>query len=124
TSLMEDRQNDFAQEVFVSPVSRYSIVFGKILGETLVALVQVIPFVLFAWMLHVPLTPTHVALLVPVALLSCFMGRAFGLLLLNTMSDSRPSNQISNFAFLPQYLLAAIVSPITVMTWYVLAASL
>src|SRR5207249_1555134 len=65
TSLMEDRQNDFAQEVFVSPVSRYSIVFGKIVGETLVALVQVIPFVLFAWMLRVPLTPAHVALLVP-----------------------------------------------------------
>src|SRR5712692_4235556 len=33
TSLMDDRQNDFAQEMFVSPVSRYSIVFGKILGE-------------------------------------------------------------------------------------------
>src|SRR5205823_9535629 len=87
TSLMEDRQNDFAQEMYVSPVSRYSIVFGKIVGETLVALVQVIPFVLFAWMLRVPLTPAHVALLVPVALLSCFMGGAFGLLLLNTMAD-------------------------------------
>src|SRR5438128_4523694 len=57
TSLMDDRQNDFAQEVFVSPVSRYSIVFGKIVGETLVAVVQVIPFVLFAWVLKVPLTP-------------------------------------------------------------------
>src|SRR5438552_622259 len=42
SSLMEDRLNDFAQEVFVSPVSRYSIVFGKILGETLVAIMQVI----------------------------------------------------------------------------------
>src|SRR5216684_4258127 len=38
TSLMEDRQNDFAQEVFVSPVSRYSIVFGKVMGETMVAI--------------------------------------------------------------------------------------
>ena len=33
SSLMEDRLNDFAQEVFVSPVSRYSIVFGKIMGR-------------------------------------------------------------------------------------------
>src|SRR5216684_8920791 len=41
TSLMDDRQNDFAQEMFVSPVSRYSIVFGKILGETSVAIMQV-----------------------------------------------------------------------------------
>src|SRR5437868_12338429 len=32
-SLLDDRQNDFAQEIFVAPVSRYSIVSGKILGE-------------------------------------------------------------------------------------------
>ena len=124
TSLMEDRQNDFAQEVFVSPVSRYSIVFGKIVGETLVALVQVIPFVLFAWMLRVPLTPSHVALLLPVALLSCFMGGAFGLLLLNTMSDTRASNQIFNFVFLPQYFLAGMISPINVLPWYLAVLSL
>src|SRR3982074_1175546 len=42
-SLLEDRQNDFAQEVFVSPVSRYSIVLGKIVGETMVALAQAAP---------------------------------------------------------------------------------
>src|SRR5712691_9893617 len=48
TSLMDDRQNDFAQELFVSPVSRYGIVFGKILGETLVAIAQDVPFILLA----------------------------------------------------------------------------
>src|SRR4030088_3018699 len=70
TSLMDDRQNDFAQEIFVSPVSRYSIVFGKILGETPVALAQVLPMVAFALILRVPLTAGHIALLAAVALLS------------------------------------------------------
>jgi ABC-2 type transport system permease protein len=42
-SLIEDRENDFSQEMFVSPVSRYSIVFGKILGETSVSFVQAVP---------------------------------------------------------------------------------
>jgi ABC-2 type transport system permease protein len=28
-SLIEDRETDFSQEMFVSPISRYSIVFGK-----------------------------------------------------------------------------------------------
>jgi ABC-2 type transport system permease protein len=124
TSLMDDRQNDFAQEIFVSPVSRYSIVFGKILGETTVALAQVIPMVVFAMVLRVPLTPTHIALLVPVAIISCFMGGAFGLLLLNTMSDTRASNQIFNFVFLPQYFLAGLISPINVLPWYLAALSL
>ena len=36
-SLIEDRENDFSQEIFVSPISRYSIVLGKVLGESLVA---------------------------------------------------------------------------------------
>ena len=124
TSLMDDRQNDFAQELFVSPVSRYSIVFGKVLGETSVAIAQVLPMVIFAIILRVPLTPAHVALLVPVALLSCFMGGAFGLLLLNTMSDSRTSNQIFNFVFLPQYFLAGLISPINILPWYLEALSL
>ena len=34
-SLVEDRQNDFAQELFVSPIPRSSILIGKILGETI-----------------------------------------------------------------------------------------
>ena len=124
TSLMEDRQNDFAQEVFVSPVSRYTIVLGKILGETMVAITQVLPMVLFAAVLRVPLTPTALLLLVPVALLSCFMGGAFGLLLLNTMSDIRAANQIFNFVFLPQYFLAGLISPINVLPWYLAVLSL
>src|SRR5713226_9287616 len=124
TSLMDDRQNDFAQEMFVSPVSRYSIVVGKILGETTVAIMQVLPMVIFAAVLRVPLTPTALLLLVPVALLSCFMGGAFGLLLLNTMSDSRASNQIFNFVFLPQYFLAGLISPINNLPWYLEFASL
>src|ERR1700704_1915229 len=124
TSLMEDRQNDFAQELFVSPVSRYTIVFGKIFGETLVAITQVLPMGIFAVVLRVPLTPTHLALLVPVALLSCFMGGAFGLLLLNTMTDIRAANQIFNFVFLPQYFLAGLINPINVLPWYLAALSL
>src|SRR5205807_9472253 len=90
----------------------------------MVAIAQVLPFVLFAAVLRVPLTATSLALLVPVALLSCFMGGAFGLLLLNTMSDSRASNQVFNFVFLPQYFLAGLISPINILPWYLEALSL
>jgi ABC-2 type transport system permease protein len=33
TSLVEDRANDFTQEILVSPVSRYSLILGKIAGS-------------------------------------------------------------------------------------------
>src|SRR5260370_36815121 len=48
TSLIDDRQNDFAQAIFVSPISRYSLVFGTILGKTFFAFIQRVPMVEFA----------------------------------------------------------------------------
>jgi ABC-2 type transport system permease protein len=53
-SLVEDRQNDFAQEMFIAPISRYSILIGKILGETLVSFVQIIGIIIFGYIMGIP----------------------------------------------------------------------
>lgn len=117
-SLLEDRQNDFAQEIFVSPISRYSIVFGKILGESLVALAQAAPLVVFAIVLRVPLTPLAILLMIPVALLGCLVGGSFGLVAMAMINDQRAANQIFNFLILPQFFLAGVFNPIAVLPWY------
>ena len=39
-SIVEDRENDFSRELFVAPVSRLTLVAGKVAGETLVAVFQ------------------------------------------------------------------------------------
>ncbi len=39
-SIVEDRENDFSRELFVTPVSRLTLVTGKVAGETLVAFCQ------------------------------------------------------------------------------------
>jgi ABC-2 type transport system permease protein len=123
-SLIEDRENDFSQEMFVSPISRYSIVFGKILGETGVALFQAIPMVLLAIVFRVPLTPLQVALLVPAALLACFLGGAFGVAVMSALSNQRAAQQIFPFLIFPQFFLAGIFNPIKVLPWYLLPLSL
>lgn len=117
-SLLEDRQNDFAQEIFVSPVSRYTIVGGKILGESVVALAQAGPLVLFALILRVPLTMPEVIMLIPVAVLGCLVGGSFGLLGMSIINDQRAANQIFNFILLPQFFLAGVFNPIKVLPWY------
>jgi len=124
TALMEDRQNDFAQEVFVSPVSRYSIVFGKIVGETLVALALGVPLVVFALVLRVRLTWCGLLLLAPAALAACLLGGSFRLVMLSLRTDQRAANQLFNFIFLPQYFLAGIFNPIAILPWYVEVLSL
>lgn len=117
-SLLDDRQNDFAQEIFVSPVSRYSIVLGKMLGETLVALVQLAPLVALGLALGVPLSVAQVALLVPAALASCLLGASFGLLAMAAINTQQAANQIFNFLLVPQFFLAGVFTPINVLPWY------
>lgn len=117
-SLLDDRQNDFAQEIFVAPVSRYAIVSGKILGETAVAIVQTIPLVALALVLRVTISPEQLALLAPVALLSCLLGGSFGLVAMALINSRQAANQIFNFLLLPQLFLAGVFSPIKSLPWY------
>jgi ABC-2 type transport system permease protein len=111
-SLLEDRQNDFSQEIFVSPISRYSIVFGKILGETLVALPQGLGIVLFGLVLGVSMTPLQVLGLVLTALIASLFGGAFGMMILGVMPSRRAADQLFPFVFLPQFFTAGVFVPL------------
>ncbi len=111
-SLIEDRTNDFSQELFISPVSRYNIILGKIIGETIIALTQGIGVVIFSLIIGVPLTLSQFVSLAPAVLASCLLGGAFGVLVLSNLSSERSANQIFPFLLFPQFFLAGVFSPI------------
>jgi ABC-2 type transport system permease protein len=111
-SLIADREEDFSQEIFVSPVSRYSIVAGKIIGESLVALPTGLGVVIVGLLIGVPLSPVVLVALVPLSLGIAIYGGTFGLLLLANMSSQRAANQIFPFVLLPQFFLAGVFNPI------------
>ena len=123
-SLIQDRETDFSQEMFVSPISRYSIVFGKILGETGVAFVQAIPTIGFALLLRVQLSPLQVLLLVPAAIAACLLGASFGVAAMSLLNNQRAAQQILPFLMFPQFFLAGIFNPIKVLPWYLTPFSL
>ena len=111
-SLIADREEDFSQEIFVSPVSRYAIVAGKIIGESLVALPTGLGIVIVGLLIGVPLSPLVLVVLVPVSLAVAIFGGAFGLLILSNLSSQRQANQIFPFVLLPQFFLAGVFNPI------------
>ena len=117
-SLMDDRENDFSQEVFVSPISRYSIIFGKILGETLVALPQGAAILLFAFVIGVPLSWAQVGGLAVTGVIAALYGGAFGVILLALVTSRRAADQIFPFLLLPQFFTAGIFAPIKVLPLY------
>jgi ABC-2 type transport system permease protein len=117
-SLIEDRENDFSQEIFVSPISRYSIVFGKILGESLVAFPQGLAIVIFGLVIGVSISGFQLIRLLPVAIAASIFGGSFGMIVMANISSQRAANQIFPFIMLPQYFLAGVFSPIQILPWY------
>jgi ABC-2 type transport system permease protein len=123
-SLIQDRENDFSQEMFVAPISRYAIVFGKIAGETAVAFLQSLPTIALAVVLRVPLSPAQLLLLLPAGVLACLLGGAFGVAAMALFNNQRAAQQIFPFLLFPQFFLAGIFNPIKVLPWYLATLSL
>lgn len=111
-SLIEDRENDFSQEIFVSPISRYSIILGKILGESIVALAQLIGIILFGIIMGIPIDFVNMVRLLPFFLIVCLFGGAFGVFVLGNLKSQRSANQLFPFIIFPQFFLAGVFSPI------------
>jgi ABC-2 type transport system permease protein len=121
--LLEDRENDFSQEIFVSPVSRYTIALGKILGETLVALPQGLSATIFLLILGFRPSLEQVLALLGVALIVCLLGGTFGLFMLGFIPSRRVAQQIFGFVILPQYFLAGVFNPLQGMPAWLDAVS-
>ena len=122
-SMIEDRENDFSQEIFVAPISRYAIVFGKIAGESLVALAQGAGLVLLALVIGVPMSLGQLLGLIPTSVAACLLGGAFGVIVLSRLSSQRAAQQLFPFVFLPQFFLAGVFNSIKVLPWYLDALS-
>jgi ABC-2 type transport system permease protein len=117
-SLIADRDQDYSQEMFVSPVSRYSIIAGKILGESLVALPQAAAILVLGFALGVPLSIPVLLMFIPVVFVIGIFGGAFGVIVLSNLKSQQAANQIFPFVMLPQFFLAGVFNPIGNLPWY------
>lgn len=117
-SLIADREQDYSQEMFVSPVSRYSIIAGKILGESLVALPQAAAILVFGLILGVRLSVPVLLALIPISFIVAIFGGAFGVLVLSNLRSQQAANQVFPFVMLPQFFLAGVFNPIGHLPWY------
>ena len=117
-SIVEDRENDFSRELFVAPVSRLTLVGGKVAGETLVALCQGACIVVFALAFGVRISPSQLALLLGPCLACCLLGGAFGLATIAVLPNQRSAMQIFQFLIIPQYVLGGVLVPLRAVPSY------
>lgn len=111
-SLVEDRENDFTQEIFVAPISRYSIILGKVVGSSIVSLVGLVSLFIVALVMHIQMgwmDVGHILLLAPVLALS---GAALGMFFIGFVQDPKVAGIAGFLLVFPQMFLSGALIPV------------
>jgi ABC-2 type transport system permease protein len=116
-SIIEDRREGFLQSVLVAPVSRISIVLGKVLGGTALAFLQGIVFLFLAPLVGLHLTILGALEACAMMLIISFALTGLGFSIAWRMSSTQGFHAIMNLFLMPLWFLSgALFAPQTAWT--------
>src|SRR5271163_4394199 len=112
-SLIQDRNEGFLLSVLAAPVSRSSIVLGKVLGGATLAAVQGIIFLVFGPLVGVRMTPSAIGLSMLVIVMISFELTALGFAIAWPMDSTQAFHAIVNMLLIPLWLLSGALFPLS-----------
>lgn len=110
-SLIEDRREGFLLSVLVAPVSRQSIVLGKILGSSTLATAQAALLMLLCPLLGIPLTVNRFLALTAVIFLISLALAALGFATAWRTESMQGYHSVMNVVLFPMWLLSGALFP-------------
>ncbi|MDP8219346.1 MAG: ABC transporter permease [Candidatus Theseobacter exili] len=111
-SIIWDREFGFLKEILVSPISRTSIVVGKILGGSTIAMTQGSIILIFAPFLKIPITFSSVLKLIPIMFLTAACISSLGIVLASKLKTMQSFQVITNFMLMPMFFLSGALFPL------------
>ncbi len=111
TSIIWDREFGFLKEVLAAPVSRLSIIIGKILGGATQATLQGLITLCFAPLVGLWPTPLSILELLVMMFVVSFAVTSMGVVIASRMSSFEGFGTISNFVVMPMYFLSGAIYP-------------
>jgi ABC-2 type transport system permease protein len=110
-SIIEDRREGFLQSVLVAPLPRWSMVLGKILGGTLVAIVAAAVFLALGFTLGIPLGVVSIVAVLAHLFVVGLALTALGFSIAWRMDSVQGFHAIMSVFLLPMWLLSGAFFP-------------
>jgi len=111
-SIVWDREFGFLREILVAPISRTSIVVGKLLGGSTIALFQGAIILLFSPLLKIPITFTIFFKVSGIMFLVAMTISAMGIMLASVIKSMQAFQVITNFLLMPMFFLSGALFPL------------
>jgi ABC-2 type transport system permease protein len=112
-SIVWDREFGFLREMLVAPVSRASIVIGKLLGGATVATFQGVVILALAGLVGVPYRPSLLLLLVFELILLAGAMTAFGVMAAARIKNFQSFMALMQMVIMPMYFLSGAMFPLS-----------
>jgi ABC-2 type transport system permease protein len=113
TSLVDDHQTDFMQEMLVSPVSRYSIVIGKIFGSSFAAIVSMAGTLIVGLVMGITLGIGQLLMILALSPLMCLSAGAMAMIIIGLIKSNKTANLAVMLIIMPQMFLSGAIIPIS-----------
>lgn len=112
SSLVEDHVTDFTQEMMISPISRYSIVIGKILGSSFGAIVGMLGTIMIGLFMGISLTLGQYVLILLLAPFMCLSAGSLAMIVIGLIKSNKMANMAVMLITMPQMFLSGAIIPI------------
>lgn len=112
SSLVEDHFTDFTQEMMISPVSRYSIVIGKIIGSSFGAIVSLIGTLVVGLVMGITLPESQILAVLALSPLMCLSAGALAMIVIGLIKSNKMANLAVLLITMPQMFLSGAIIPI------------
>lgn len=113
SSLVEDHTTDFTQEMMISPVSRYSIITGKILGSSFGAIVGMFGTVIVGLCMGITISVTQLLLIIVLSPLMCLSAGSLATIIIGVIKNNKTANIAVSMITMPQMFLCGAIIPIS-----------
>lgn len=120
-SIIEDRREGFLQSVLVAPAPRWAMVFGKIVGGAVIAMLQALLFLLLGWLtLDMVSSPGQVVAAIVMMVVVAIALTSLGFFIAWRMESTQGFHAIMSVFLFPMWLLSGSLFPDEAGNWLTL----
>lgn len=111
-SLVDDNDSNFSEEMLIAPVSRYSLVIGKIFGSMFGAIVSMVGTLVVGLIMGITLPVGSLLLILALSPLICLAAGALAMILIGFIKNRKVANMAVMLIVMPQMFLSGAIIPI------------
>ncbi len=111
-NLVEEREQDFTAELFVAPISRFTVLVGKIVGSSAASLIALVGVLGMVVVMRIPMDLGDLLRVLASAPLLALAGAALGAFFVGIVPDATTARFVTGLVVFPQMFLAGAIIPI------------